>query len=127
MELSIGCIRRIRGAFANRTRKVNFSIQSIVDFALNFLVHAFELDHYAAQLIFRPNLLKQVKNEGFFQQQELRKTDTTREVCVGMVAKIDVCIADLFSCQIFFLERKKKEAADSMTSSASIICSTDTS
>ena len=67
-----------------------FSIQTIADFALILLVHALGLDHHAALLIFRPNLLKQAKTEGFFQQHELRKTDTAREVCVGMAAPIDV-------------------------------------
>ena len=90
MELSIGCVRLLPGAFADQTRKVDFSIQIIVEFALILVVRALELDHHAALLIFRPNLRKQAKTEGFFQQRKLRKTDTTREVCVGMGAQIDV-------------------------------------
>ena len=42
------------------------------------------LDHHDALLIFRANVLKHAKSEGFFQQRELRKTYTAREVCVGM-------------------------------------------
>ena len=87
MELSIGCVRRLTGAFTDRTRKVDFSIQMIVDFALILLVHALGLDHYAALLIFRPNLLKQAKTEGFFWQRELRKAHNTPcEVYVGVAA-----------------------------------------
>ena len=82
MELSIGCVRT--GAFAARTRKVDFSFQTIVDFVLIFLGHALGLDHHDALLIFRANVLKHAKSEGFFQQRELRKTYTAREVCVGM-------------------------------------------
>ena len=67
-----------------------FSFQTIADFVLILLGHALGLDHHAALLIFRTNLLKQAKTEGFFQQRELRKTDTAREVCVGMAAQIDV-------------------------------------
>ena len=69
-----------------------FSFQTIVDFALLLLVHALELDHHAALLILRPNLPKQAKTEGFFQQREVRKTDTAREVCVGIAVQIDVLI-----------------------------------
>ena len=54
------------------------------------LVHALGLDRRAAQLVVRPNLLKQAKTEGFFQQRELRKTDTAHEVCVEMAAQINV-------------------------------------
>ena len=90
MELSIGCVRLLPGAFADRTRKVDFSIQIIVEFALILVVHALELDHHAALLNFRANLRKQAKTEGFFQQRKLRKIDTAREVCVGMEAQIDV-------------------------------------
>ena len=60
-ELSIGCVRRLTGAFANRTRKVDFSFQTIVDFVLIFLGNALGLDHHAALLIFHANLLKQAK------------------------------------------------------------------
>ena len=49
-------------------------------------MHALGLDHDDALLIFRSNLLKHAKTEGFFQQRELRKTYTAREVCVGMAA-----------------------------------------
>ena len=80
MELSIGCVRRPneKGRF--------FSFQTIVDFVLIFLGHALGLDHHDALLIFRANVLKHAKTEGFFQQRELRKTYTAREVCVGMAA-----------------------------------------
>ena len=61
-----------------------FSFQTIVDFVLNLLGHALGLDHHAALLIFCANVLKQAKTGGFFSQRELRKTDTAREVCVGM-------------------------------------------
>ena len=39
------------------------------------LVHALKLrlDHHAVLVIFRPNLLKQAKSEGFFQQHKLCK------------------------------------------------------
>ena len=47
-------------------------------------MHALGFDHHAALVIFFcPNLLKQAKTEGFFQQRELRKTDTARAECVG--------------------------------------------
>ena len=48
------------------------------------LTHALGLDHHDALLISRANVLKHAKTEGFFQQRELRKTYTAREVCVGM-------------------------------------------
>ena len=67
-----------------------FSFQTIVDFVLILLGHALGLDHHDALLIFRTNVLKHAKTEGFFQQRELRKTDTAREVCVGMAAQIAV-------------------------------------
>ena len=66
-----------------RERQI-FSFQTIVDFVLIFLGHALGLDHHDALLIFRANVLKHAKTEGFFQQRELRKTYTAREVCVGM-------------------------------------------
>ena len=80
MEISIGCVRRQneKGRF--------FSFQTIVDFVLIFLGHALGLDHHDALLIFLANVLKHAKTEGFFQQRELRKTYTAREVCVGMAA-----------------------------------------
>ena len=43
-----------------------FSFQTIVDFVLILLGHALRLDHHAALLIFRVNLLEQAKTEGFF-------------------------------------------------------------
>ena len=67
-----------------------FSFQTIIDFVLILFGHALGLDHHAALLIFRAKLLKQAKNEGFFGQSKLRKTDTAREVCVGMAAQIAV-------------------------------------
>ena len=93
MELSIGCVRRLTDAFANRTRKVGFFL---IDFAQILLGHALGLDHHALGLnhhaplvIFRPNFLKQAKTEGFFQQRELGKTYTAGEV-FRMAAQIDV-------------------------------------
>ena len=61
MELSIGCVRRLTDAFANRTTKVDFSIQTTVDMALFLLAHDLGLDHHAALLIFCPNLLNSQK------------------------------------------------------------------
>ena len=78
------------GAFAARTRKVDFSFQTIVDFVLILLGHALGLDHHSALLIFLRKLTPTGKNWGYFWQRELRKTDTAREVCVGMAAQIDV-------------------------------------
>ena len=75
---------RVRSS-TERERSI-LSFQTIVDFALILLGHALGLDHHAALVIFRPNLLKQAKTEGFFQQREIRKTDTAREVYVGMAA-----------------------------------------
>ena len=60
------------------------------DRTLILLVHALGLDHHAALWIFCPNLLKQAKTEGIFQQGELRKTDTESELCGEMAAQIDV-------------------------------------
>ena len=51
MELSIGCVRRLTDAFADRTRKVDFFL-TIVDFALILLLYALGLDHHPAQVIF---------------------------------------------------------------------------
>ena len=68
-----------------RERKI-FSFQTIVDFVLIFLGHALGLDHHDAPLSFRANVIKHAKNEGFFQQRELRKTYTAREVWVGIAA-----------------------------------------
>ena len=70
--------------------RLTFSFQTIVYFVLILLGHALGLDHQAALLIFRANLLKQAKPEGFFQQRELRKTDTACEVCVRMAVQIVV-------------------------------------
>ena len=67
-----------------------FSFQTIVDFVLILLGHALGLDHHDELLIVRANMLKHAKTEGFFQQRELRKTDTPHEVCVGMAAQIAV-------------------------------------
>ena len=67
-----------------------FSMQTIVDFALILLVHALGLDHHTAPLIFRPNLLKQAKSEGFFKQRKIRKTHTACEGCVRLAAYIGV-------------------------------------
>ena len=64
----------------------SFSFQTIVDFVLIFLGHALGLDHHDALLSFRANVIKHAKTEGFFQQRELRKTYTAREVCVGIAA-----------------------------------------
>ena len=58
-----------------------FFFQTIVDFVLILIGYALGLDHDAALQIFRANVLKHAKTEGVFQQSELRKTDTTREVC----------------------------------------------
>ena len=77
------------GAFAARTRKVDISFQTIVGFVLIFLAHALGLNHHDALLIFCANVIKHAKPEGFFQQRELRKNYTAREVWVGMAAKID--------------------------------------
>ena len=71
MELSIGCVRRPKGCVRRPNEKF-------------FLGHALGFDHHDALLIFRANVLKHAKTEGFFQQRELRKTYTAREVCVGM-------------------------------------------
>ena len=93
IELSIGCVRRPNGCVRRPNgcvRRPNersiFSFQTIVDFVLILLGHALGLDHHAALLIFCANVLKQAKTGGFFWQRELRKTDTAREVCVGMAA-----------------------------------------
>ena len=67
------------------------------------LGHSFGLHHYVALLIFRTNLLKQAKPEGFFQQRKLRKTDTAREVCVGMAAHIDVLWSKMSMIRFIFL------------------------
>ena len=72
--------------FAARTRKVDFFLSNHLDFVLIFLRHALGLDHHDGLLIFRANVLKHAKTKGFFQQRELRKTYTAREVCGGMAA-----------------------------------------
>ena len=84
MELSQGFVRcpNEKGRF--------FSFQTIIDFILILLGHALGLDHHYALLIFPANVLKHAKTEGFFQQRELRKTDTAREVRVGLAAQIAV-------------------------------------
>ena len=69
-----------------------FSFQTMVDFVLILLGHALGLDHHAALMLFRANVLKHAKTKGFFQQRELRKPDTAREVCVGMAAQIAVTL-----------------------------------
>ena len=101
MELSIGCVRRLAGAFANRTRKVDFFLSNHRRFRFKFLGHALGLDHHAVLLIFCANLLKQAKTEGFFWQRELRKTDTAREVCVGLAAQIDAVTTSELGRRIF--------------------------
>ena len=76
--------KRVRSP-PERERSI-FSFQTIVDFVLILLGHDLGLDHHAALLIFCANVLKQAKTGGFFGQRELRKTDTAREVCVGLAA-----------------------------------------
>ena len=78
----------------------------MVDFVLILLGHALGLDHHAALLIFRANLLKQAKTEGFFPQRELRKTNTAREVCVGMAAQIEVKTLQVIFKFWFLLKRR---------------------
>ena len=84
-----GCVRR-------PNEKGRFFPFNIVDFVLILLGHALGFDryHHDALLIFRANVLKHAKTEGFFKQCELRKTDTAREVCVGMAAQITVVVED---------------------------------
>ena len=90
-----GALHRVRlppervRSLPKRERSI-FSFQTIVDFVLSLLGHALGLDHHDALLNFRANALKHAKTEGFFQQRELRKADTAREVCVGMAAQIAV-------------------------------------
>ena len=60
--------------FAAQTRKVDFfSFQTIVDFSLILLGHALGLDHHNALLIFRANVLKHAKTEGFFNSANYAK------------------------------------------------------
>ena len=86
MDLSIGCVRR-------PNEKGRFFLSNHRRFRSNFLGHALGLDHHGVLLNFRANVLKHAKTEGFFQQRELHKTDTAREVCVGMVAQIAVKVS----------------------------------
>ena len=78
------------GAFVARTRKVDFFLSNHHRFRSNLLGHAPGLDHSDVLLTFRANVLKHAKTEGFFQQREVQKTDTAREVCVATVAQIAV-------------------------------------
>ena len=104
MELSIGCILRLRACSPTKGERSIFSFQTIVDFVLILLGHAVGLDHHAALLIFRTNVLKHAKIEGFFQQRKIRKTDTAREVCVRMAAKFAVMSSWLSVMERLFAE-----------------------
>ena len=90
LELPIGCVRRLTGAFAARTRKVDFFLSNHRPFRSNFALARSWAWPLRCTIDFLRKRTQTCKTKCFFQQCELRKTDTAREVCVGMAAQIAV-------------------------------------